>query len=102
MRPAGFEEDWTASGLCELGDLKHKWSKTDRVSRTEKHFRLENDLTMTEKKQFNVCLSTCKMATHHLVVGIKKLSVLQPGRLRNSPIYCSLHAVTRMRKKTQL
>lgn len=26
--PAGFEEDSTASGLYELGDLKHKSGKT--------------------------------------------------------------------------
>lgn len=96
--PAGFEADWTASGLCELGDLKYKSGKVGKGNRREMDLQLENaDIKYCNK--IISCLSTCEMATHHLVMGVKKLSVLKPGGLRNSPIYCSLHTVTRIRNK---
>lgn len=48
--PADFEEDSTASGLCELGDLKTEIEQ-NREGRTAMHFKLENDGTIIEKQK---------------------------------------------------
>lgn len=41
--PAGFEADWTASRLCELGDLKYKAGEVGKGKRRETALKLEND-----------------------------------------------------------
>lgn len=48
-----------------------------------------------QMKSCIVCLCTCEVTAHHLVVRVKKLPVLQPRGLRNGPICRRLNAATK-------
>lgn len=77
--PVGPEEDWTASGWYEPEDLYTDTHQKDRTNEFMKEMNQINDIIVCRE-------GTCEVSAHHFVMRVEKLSIFQPGRLRNGPI----------------